>query len=79
MNQHNVSENVKTYDPSLTEKQNEIQTSAKTYDPSLISKQHNVPQEGIYNWKPLYYAFVKRCEIIEGLQCLQTKLYNLSK
>lgn len=62
-----------------TMNQHNVEQNNKIYDPTLISKQYNVPEDGIFDWKPLYYAYLKRVEIAEGLQCLQDKLYNLAK
>jgi len=53
MNQHNVSLNEKTYDPSQTEKQNNIQG------------------DGRFDWTEIYYGYIKRCEFVEGLDCLR--------
>ena len=79
MNQHDVITNNKTYDPSLSSNQISLETNNKTYDPTLLSKQYNVPQDGYFDWHPIYYAFLKRVIFIEGQQCLQNSLNKLSK
>jgi len=78
MNQHNVITNNKTYDPSISSNQITIDTNNKTYDPTLLSRQYDVPQEGHFDWLPMYYAYLKRVVFIEGQQCLQNSLNKLS-
>jgi hypothetical protein len=59
--------------------QHNVITNNKTYDPTLLSKQYDVPEEGFFDWHPIYYAFLKRVVFIEGQQCLQNSLKKLSK
>jgi hypothetical protein len=79
MNQHNVTTNSKTYVPTLVSKENDVQLINETYVPTLDSKQYNVPQEGYYDYLPIYYAYLKRVTYLESAICIKNKLYNLSK
>jgi|688.fasta_scaffold2533648_1 hypothetical protein len=79
MNQHNVVTISKTYVPTLVSKENEVVVNNETYVPSLDSKQYDVPQEGYYDYLPIYYAYLKRVTYLESAICIKNKLYNLSK
>lgn len=79
MNQHNVVTISKTYVSTLVSKENEVVVNNETYVPSLDSKQYDVPQEGYYDYLPIYYAYLKRVTYLESAICIKNKLYNLSK
>lgn len=49
------------------------------YEPTLVSNDYDVPQDGIYDYLPIYYAYLKRVPYFESAICLQNTLYNLSK
>jgi hypothetical protein len=52
---------------------------ANNYSVTQTETIYEVESNDIYNYKPLYYAYLKRSEIVEAESCLDTQLYNLAK
>jgi hypothetical protein len=52
---------------------------ANNYSVTQTERIYEVESDEIYNYKPLYYAYLKRSEIVEAESCLDTQLYNLAK